>query len=189
MWDLRGLAIAIAAVLSAGVLLLSVFSSKEVHRQEATAAADPPSNAATSEIPDYSSGDTAENIWHRGPNEAYYPSTYCEWNRSGLPDEQQAICAKLDQKQNVLKPDWKTITADDGSIYKIDLHSIARFNTGSVEIAVYKDEGGGFDPTHLTKFLFDCQGHYQDETNYAAGTMYAPPRSVAGEIQRVACNG
>ncbi|HWA92465.1 MAG TPA: hypothetical protein VG889_20685 [Rhizomicrobium sp.] len=140
---------------------------------QSAVAAGAPDKTATSEIPDYSSGDTAENIWHVGPNEAYYPSTYCTWNRSGLPDAQAEICAGLDQKQNVLKPNWRTLTADNGSIYKIDVNSIARFNTGSAEIAVYKDEGGGFNPMHLTKFLFDCHGHYQDEANMER-VLYAP---------------
>jgi hypothetical protein len=39
------------------------------------------------------------DAWQPRPGEAYYPpSTYCEWNRSGLPAKQQKVCSDLDQQ-------------------------------------------------------------------------------------------
>lgn len=39
-----------------------------------------------------------EQSWQPRPGEVYNPSTYCLWNRSGLPAAQQKICSNLDQK-------------------------------------------------------------------------------------------
>lgn len=34
-----------------------------------------------------------EQAWCKNSNECYYPSTYCNWNNTGLPAEQQQVCA------------------------------------------------------------------------------------------------
>lgn len=81
---------------------------------------------------------------------------------------------------------WQSLTAANGAVYKVDIAHIQRSELGA-QISVYKDEGGDFNPLLMTTLLFNCQGRYHDFANMGAGSQYAPPLSVAGQIQRIAC--
>jgi hypothetical protein len=163
-------------------------------------------------------GAHADDIWRRHPGEAYDPATYCRWNRTGLPPAQQKICLAYDrahlpknyrpktgQVLTVLLPScqpggaiscnddlyqkvWLRVEATNGAAFKIDMNSIAHLNNGGAEAVVYIIEGTTFDPANLKHFIFDCRGHYMDSDNMGA-TLYAPPRSVAGQIAALACEG
>jgi hypothetical protein len=87
------------------------------------------------------------------------------------------------------KSDWRTIEAANGSVYKIDQKSITHMNNGSAEIIVYAVEGNDYNPTNVKRLLFDCHGHYQDLTSGGMTTLYAPPRSIAGQLSAIACAG
>lgn len=41
---------------------------------------------------------SADELWRVRPNEVYSPDTYCNWNRTGLPREQQRICDARDKR-------------------------------------------------------------------------------------------
>jgi hypothetical protein len=83
--------------------------------------------------------------------------------------------------------DWQTLEALDGSVYKIDQKSISHMSNGSAELIVYAVEGDAYNPTNVRRLWFDCQGHYQDHTGGISATLYAPPRSVAGQLSAIAC--
>lgn len=82
---------------------------------------------------------------------------------------------------------WRKIVADNGAVYQVDVGHILRYNTGAAEIVVYTNQGGAYDPRNLTRLIFDCQGHYQDQANFGV-TEYAAPDSVAGQIGKIACD-
>jgi hypothetical protein len=83
---------------------------------------------------------------------------------------------------------WLRIEATNGAAFKIDMNSLAHLNNGGAEAVVYIIEGTMFDPGNLKHFIFDCHGHYMDADNLGV-TLYAAPRSVAGQIQALACEG
>jgi hypothetical protein len=83
---------------------------------------------------------------------------------------------------------WKTIQADNGSVFKVELNSITHFNNGSADMVVYAVQSDAYDPRNLTRYIFDCHGHYMDTANMGT-TLYAPPRSVAGQMANIACAG
>jgi hypothetical protein len=131
----------------------------------------------------------ADDLYRPRPNEVYSPPTYCNWNRTGLPPAYQKICADRDQKVGVYKPDWKSIEADNGAVYKVDLNSVSRYTNGTLDILIYAVEGSDFDPRNLSRLWFDCRGHFRDQTNGIGPTQYAAPRSIAGRISQLACAG
>jgi hypothetical protein len=150
-----------------------------------------PARAATSQtLPAHVTPPPAtavDDLYRPRPNEAYSPPTYCNWNRTGLPQAYQKICADRDQKVGVYKSDWQSIEADNGAVYRIDMNSIKPGNGGAAEIMVYADEGGASDNVVNLKFLlFDCRGRFLD-MNSPAPSAYAPPKSVAGQIGAIAC--
>ena len=87
------------------------------------------------------------------------------------------------------KSDWQTIEALDGSTFKIDPNRIKRNTDGTAELTVYMVEGDTYDPRNLKFLWFDCRGHYRDQTFGISGTLYAPPRSIAGQMSAIACAG
>lgn len=87
------------------------------------------------------------------------------------------------------KSDWRTIEAADGSVYKIDQKSISHMNNGTAELIVYAVEGDDYNPTNVKRLWFDCHGHYQDHTGGIGATLYAAPRSIAGQLSAIACAG
>jgi hypothetical protein len=87
------------------------------------------------------------------------------------------------------KSDWRNIEAADGSVYKIDQKSISHMNNGTAELIVYAVEGDDYNPTNVKRLWFDCRGHYQDHTGGISATLFAPPRSIAGQLSAIACAG
>ena len=88
------------------------------------------------------------------------------------------------------KANWKTLEADNGAIYKIDLNSISHYHNGTADMIVYAVEGSGYNPENMHRLWFDCHGNFRDETGPRFGeTEYAPPRSMAGRISEIACAG
>jgi hypothetical protein len=127
----------------------------------------------------------ADDVWHVRPGEAYNPTTYCNWNRTGLPLQQQAICAALDRKSGIYQPRWKAIAADNGASFELDLNSISHNNQGGADAVIYAVEGG-FNPANMRRLIFDCRGHYMDADS--STSEYAPPNSVIGQIATIVCN-
>lgn len=85
------------------------------------------------------------------------------------------------------KSNWQSIEASDGSVYKIDMKSISHMNNGTAELIVYMVKGDDYDPRNVKRLWFDCHGHYQDHTGGISATLYAPPRSMAGQLSNIAC--
>jgi hypothetical protein len=83
---------------------------------------------------------------------------------------------------------WTTIEADNGAVFKVELNSITHFNNGSADMVVYAVQGDAYEPANLTRYIFDCHGHYMDTANMGT-TLYAPPKSVAGQMANIACAG
>jgi hypothetical protein len=53
------------------------------------------------------------------------------------------------------------------------------------EVIYYMDDKSW--PPKLTRFLSDCNGHFREVFNTIGQEMYAPPRSAAGMIEKIAC--
>lgn len=106
-----------------------------------------------------------------------------------LPSKKEADQSHVAPASSAAPSRWRMVEADNGTVYKIDTSTIEHFNTGSASIVFYVNEGAGFGPMSVRKYLFDCHGLYQDLINFSASTRAAPPRSVAGAIQRIACEG
>lgn len=87
------------------------------------------------------------------------------------------------------KSNWKSFEAVDGSVYKIDMNSISHMHNGTAELIVYVVEGDEYDPRNVKRLWFDCRGRYRDQTNGISATLYAPPRSMAGQLSGIACAG
>jgi hypothetical protein len=85
---------------------------------------------------------------------------------------------------------WQNVEADNGAIYKIDLNAISHYNNGTADVVVYAVEGSRYNPENMRRLWFDCHGRFRDETGAHIGsTQYAPPRSIAGRIGKIACAG
>ncbi len=114
--------------------------------------------------------------WRARPGEVYLPSTYCNWNRTGLPAAQQKICLDYDRKNlpKVYRPKpgevlttlipscqiggaiscnddlfqkvWLRIEADNGEVTKIDMNSVAGTNVGGAVATIY---------TYVPNTMFD----------------------------------
>jgi hypothetical protein len=129
----------------------------------------------------------SDEVYRPRPGEAYNPEAYCNWTRTGLPPAQQKICSDHDNKFGVYVSKWQTIEAANGAVYKVDVNSIKHYNNGNAEIVVYAVEGEAFNPMNMTRFIFACDSHhYMDVSNFGVW-IYAPPRSVAGQIENLAC--
>jgi hypothetical protein len=160
----------------------------------------------------------SDEIWRPNPNETYGPSTYCQWNRTGLPPMQQKICLDRDRanppklyqpkpgeiltkllpecqvggaiscNDDLFQPVWKRLEAANGEAIKIDMNSIQHFNNGAVEVVVY---------TYVPNTVFDIARlkrlrfdcHGQFMELDGGFVSDAPPRSVAGEIADIVCAG
>jgi hypothetical protein len=131
----------------------------------------------------------ADDMYRPRPGETYGPSTYCLWNRTGLPFPQQKICEDLDRKQGAKKENWRSIEGADGSVVKIEMNSISHFNNGTAEAVVYMVEGTTYNPENTKRLWFDCQGHFRDQTGMIGPTQYAAPLSMAGQLSNIACAG
>jgi hypothetical protein len=80
---------------------------------------------------------------------------------------------------------WITVTADNGAIYKIDVGQMPYRGMPPVIVQVWAMEGGGARPTGV---IFQCNGYFNTMTDYgSAPAQYAPPRSVAGQIEKIVC--
>jgi|SRR5665213_9116 len=160
-----------------------------------------------------------DEVWRPNPREAYGPSTYCNWNRTGLPPAQQKICAAEDQKSvariykakpgevlttlipscqsggalscsdDLYQKVWRRIEADNGEVTKIDMNSIEHFNNGTIDVAVY---------TYVPNTTFDPTRlrrlHFDCHGHFMdndnmSAMMDAAPRSVAGEVAAIVCAG
>ncbi|SHM07154.1 hypothetical protein SAMN05444159_7594 [Bradyrhizobium lablabi] len=82
---------------------------------------------------------------------------------------------------------WRSVEADNGAVYKIDLNSINHYSNGTADAFVYFVEGAGYNPENLRVLWFDCRGHYRDQTGGLGPVLYAPPRSAAGALADIAC--
>lgn len=130
----------------------------------------------------------ADEFYRPSPREVYGPETYCNWNRTGLPPAQQKTCADRDRRKPPAASEWQTLEADNGARFKVDLATIQHFSNGSAGIVMYEVGNGAFSPANYRRLHFDCRGNYMDDGNFGV-TMYAPPKSVVGRIQSIACSG
>ena len=130
----------------------------------------------------------ADDLWRVRPGEVYNPSTYCNWNRSGLPAAQQKICANLDKKNGVYKSNWRRIEANNGAAFALDVNSIHHSINGNADVVMCIIDNDTCIPPNMRRWLFDCHGHYMD-IDGGGGMQMAPPRSVAGATAAIACVG
>lgn len=109
----------------------------------------------------------ADQLWRPNANEVYGPQTYCNWNRTGLPEAQQRICIERDRRNppknyqatkgealatllphcdpsgglscndDIFQKVWLRLEADNGEVTKIDMNSLQRSTVGSVEAITY----------------------------------------------------
>lgn len=100
-----------------------------------------------------------------------------------------AVATNPASAQQQKQSKWQNVEADNGSIYRVDLNSISHYSNGTADMIVYAVEGTDYNPQNLRRLWFDCRGHFRDETGPIGPTEYAPPRSVAGRMSDVACEG
>lgn len=81
---------------------------------------------------------------------------------------------------------WQRIEADNGAAYAIDLSSISRFHNGTAQAVTCVVDNGICLPPNMSRFWFDCNGHYRD-LDRRGPTTIAPPRSVVGRMAAIAC--
>ena len=84
-------------------------------------------------------------------------------------------------------PKWRKVEADNGAVFMVQTNSIRRGADGAAEVFVYAVQGERYDPRLMRLYMFDCRGSYQTNDNYRV--RYAPPKSVAGVIAGIACEG
>ena len=107
------------------------------------------------------------DIYRPSPGEQYGPETYCEFNRSGLPEVEQRSCLDFDAKHppkiykarpgevltkllqtcatgasiscnaDIFQKVWLQIEAENGEVTEIDMNSITRANGNTATAAVY----------------------------------------------------
>jgi hypothetical protein len=115
-----------------------------------------------------------------------------EWQRCEISTDRLVAVAnkmmELVPKRDGYVSSWKRIEATDGTVYLVDLSSIARYNTGLAEIIVFVADGREmYLPSDLKQYLFNCRGSYQIQPH--STTFTVPPRSVAASIEALACVG
>lgn len=84
---------------------------------------------------------------------------------------------------------WEKVESDTGAVFQVDLGLIQDFGAEATSV-VYKKEGKDFDPMNLQRWFFSCKGHFSIMQQRGRSEMvYAPPRSVAGRISKIVCDG
>ncbi|MBX9778551.1 MAG: hypothetical protein K2Y71_29615 [Xanthobacteraceae bacterium] len=83
---------------------------------------------------------------------------------------------------------WRRIEADNGAVYAIDMNSISHNTNGTALAITCVVENDTCPLLNMSRFHFDCRGHYQD-LDRRGPVMPAPPRSVAGRMAAFACAG
>lgn len=115
-----------------------------------------------------------------------------------LTKEQNAACSGAGWPA----PKFQRVEADNGAVFMVDLNSIQFFQDGNSAIVVfYQMFGDNNYDNGGNQFRFTCKagpvvggvpngiiGHYSD-FGHSGLTGYAPPKSVLGEIGRIACAG
>jgi hypothetical protein len=86
------------------------------------------------------------------------------------------------------KSNWKRLEADNGAAFAIDLASISHNTNGSAIAVTCIVDNDACPPPNMSRFLFDCHGHYTDIDRGGSATI-APPRSVVGQMAALACVG
>ena len=85
------------------------------------------------------------------------------------------------------RPFWGRIASDNGEVSRIDMHDLEPLVNGGIgAYVVVGDPRGGLNPSAFRHLFFDCRGHYGDFDD-PSSTMDAPPRSVVGQMAKVAC--
>jgi hypothetical protein len=115
-----------------------------------------------------------------------------EWQRCEISTDRLIAVAnkmmELVPKRDGYVSDWRTVEADGGTVYLVDVSSIMRNNAGAVEIIVFVADGRQtYLPSDLKSYFFDCHGNYRIIPHRAIFT--ASPRSVASAIEKLACTG
>jgi hypothetical protein len=96
---------------------------------------------------------------------------------------QSAVAFAQNSQQN-----WKRLEADNGAVFAIDVNSITRFHNGTVQAVTCVSDNEVCLPPNMSRFWFDCSGHYRD-IDGRGSAMAAPPRSVVGRMAQIACVG
>jgi len=102
--------------------------------------------------------------------------------------------------------EWRTFEADNGAVTAVDMKFLSPLSevpradlrppnfVRGVQVQAYVVEGDCFDLQNLRDFTFDCRGHFTvrastwEKPGFVESPMvYAPPRSVAGQIEAIVC--
>ena len=81
---------------------------------------------------------------------------------------------------------WKTLEADNGAVFEIDLNSIDYFNDGKAMAITCRVDNNSCSPANMARLMFDCRGHYTD-VDGGGDYMPAPPKSIVGRMAELAC--
>lgn len=86
-------------------------------------------------------------------------------------------------------PKFQNVVADNGQLYRVDLNSIPKRqpNEGARAL-VCLEQGGGCSLYTTEEMFFDCRGRYTIPAHGLGVWEYAPPKSIAAEISRLACS-
>lgn len=86
-------------------------------------------------------------------------------------------------------PKFQNVVADNGQLYRVDLNSIPKRqpNEGARAL-VCIEQGGGCSLYTTEEMFFDCRGRYTIPAHGLGVWEYAPPKSIAAEISRLACS-
>ncbi len=96
----------------------------------------------------------------------------------------------IDCTNDIYRKVWRRLEAENGLVTKVNTASIQHFNTGAAEVLVYTYvPDTRYDPSKLRRLFFDCAGQFRDQTEGFSPSMDAPPRSIAGRISAIACEG
>jgi hypothetical protein len=82
------------------------------------------------------------------------------------------------------KPVWRKIEADNGEVTWVDVYSIS----GGWVTTYTGVPNDGINVNSLEKIFFDCRGHYEVWGDEGPSPMMdAPPRSIAGLTASIVC--
>jgi hypothetical protein len=86
---------------------------------------------------------------------------------------------------------WRTVEADNGFRYMVDVDSVRRLTNGNVMVnfvlVMSNAPSVKVNPTDVQAFIFDCQGNFQIVDGSTSMGMFAPYNSVAARVAQFVC--
>jgi hypothetical protein len=89
--------------------------------------------------------------------------------------------------RKILEPDWQMFRAENGTVFAVNMKSIANIslNSSVVRLVAYLVDGDDFDSNNLITFAFDCKEQFAESVTKASPERV---RQVGEQAKKLACH-